>query len=296
MDKRLKLIFVALMVLLAGCAGAGAGDGGSAQSGGAESADFDDGTSVSVETGSGGDAEEERVDSLQVQQRAVIKNGFIDLTVENFSQSQTDVESTASSYGGYISDSNENVNRRSGGTYRSGTLTVRVPSEDFEAFMSDMKEVGEVEHVETNSQDVTDQLVDIEARLSNLRVQRDRLRELYENANTTEDVLAVEARLTEVQTEIERLEAQQASLESRVALSTVRVHLSEQPPGPAQWYDVPVLQAFLESIDGVFVTLRALVVALAYALPYLVVFGGLFALFGSGVVFVGRRALRRLRT
>jgi hypothetical protein len=249
-----------------------------------------------VETGGGdGGSAAESVDSLQVQRRAVIKNGYIDLTVENFSQSQAEVESTASSYGGYVSDSNENVNRRSGGTYRSGSLTVRVPSEDFEAFVADMKGVGDVERVETNSQDVTDQLVDIEARLNNLRVQRDRLRELYENANTTEDVLAVEGRLTEVQTEIERLEAQQASLEDRVALSTVRVRLSEQPPGPAQWYDVPVLQAFLESIDGVFVTLRALVVSLAYALPYLVVFGGLFALFGSGVVFVGRRALRRIR-
>ncbi|WP_049968507.1 DUF4349 domain-containing protein [Haloferax prahovense] len=285
MDNRLKLLSVALLVLLAGCTG-GAADGGA---GGAES------VSLAADTAASTDAEQTGGDDLpQAQRRAVIKNGRIELTVDEFNESRDAVEATAESYGGYISDSNEYVNRRSGGTYRSGQLVVRVPSEDFSAFMADMKDLGEVERVETNSQDVTDQLVDIEARLSNLRAQRDRLRELYEAANTTEDVLAVEERLTEVQTEIERLEAQKQSLEDRVALSTVRVSLSERPPGPAQWYDTPVLQAFSESVNGAFVALRALVVAVAYAVPYLVVFGGLLAILGSGVVLAGRAAYRRL--
>ncbi|ELZ70439.1 DUF4349 domain-containing protein [Haloferax sp. Atlit-10N] len=285
MDNRLKLLSVALLVLLAGCTG-GAADGGA---GGAES------VSLAADTAASTDAEQTGGDDLpQAQRRAVIKNGRIELTVDEFNESRDAVEATAESYGGYISDSNEYVNRRSGGTYRSGQLVVRVPSEDFSAFMADMKDLGEVERVETNSQDVTDQLVDIEARLSNLRAQRDRLRELYESANTTEDVLAVEERLTEVQTEIERLEAQKQSLEDRVALSTVRVSLSERPPGPAQWYDTPVLQAFSESVNGAFVALRALVVAVAYAVPYLVVFGGLLAILGSGVVLAGRAAYRRL--
>ncbi|RDZ55533.1 DUF4349 domain-containing protein [Haloferax sp. Atlit-4N] len=285
MDNRLKLLSVALLVLLAGCTG-GAADGGA---GGSESVSLAADTTVSTEAEqAGGD------DLPQVQRRAVIKNGQIELTVDEFNESRDAVESTAESYGGYVSDSNEYVNRRSGGTYRSGQLVVRVPSEDFSAFMADMKDLGEVERVETNSQDVTDQLVDIEARLSNLRAQRDRLRELYESANTTEDVLAVEERLTDVQTEIERLEAQKQSLEDRVALSTVRVSLSERPPGPAQWYDTPVLQAFSESVNGAFVALRALVVAVAYAIPYLVVFGGLLAILGSGVVLAGRAAYRRL--
>ncbi|AKU07661.1 MULTISPECIES: DUF4349 domain-containing protein [Haloferax] len=285
MDNRLKLLSVALLVLLAGCTG-GAADGGA---GGSES------VSLAADTGGSAEAEQAGGDDLpQVQRRAVIKNGQIELTVDEFNESRDAVESTAESYGGYVSDSNEYVNRRSGGTYRSGQLVVRVPSEDFSAFMADMKDLGEVERVETNSQDVTDQLVDIEARLSNLRAQRDRLRELYESANTTEDVLAVEERLTDVQTEIERLEAQKQSLEDRVALSTVRVSLSERPPGPAQWYDTPVLQAFSESVNGAFVALRALVVAVAYAVPYLVVFGGLLAILGSGVVLAGRAAYRRL--
>jgi len=285
MDNRLKLLSVALLVVLAGCSG-GAADGGA---GGAES--------VSLTADASGSAEVEQAggdDLPQVQRRAVIRNGQMELTVDDFNESRDAVEATAESYGGYVSDSNEYVNRRSGGTYRSGQLVVRVPSENFSAFMSETQNLGEVERVETSSEDVTDQLVDLEARLSNLRAQRDRLRDLYESANTTEDVLAVEERLTEVQIEIERLEAQKQSLEDRAALSTVRVSLSERPPGPAQWYDTPVLQAFSESVNGAFVALRALVVAVAYAAPYLVVFGGLLAILGSGAVVAGRAVLRRL--
>ncbi|KTG30826.1 DUF4349 domain-containing protein [Haloferax profundi] len=289
MDKRLKLLAVALLVVLAGCTGGSAGGGGDAASGESVTLSADATGGAEVEQADGGSD-----DVLQVQQRAVIKNGYVRLTVDEFNTSRAAVESTAESYGGFVSDSNERVNRRSGGTYRSGELVVRVPSDNFSAFIEETKTLGEVERVETNSEDVTDQLVDIEARLSNLRAQRDRLRTLYEQANTTDDVLAVERRLTEVQTEIERLEARQASLENRVALSTVRISLSEEPPGPAQWYDTPVLQAFSESVNGAFVALRAVVVAFAYALPYIVVFGGLLALFGGGVVVAGRAAYRRL--
>ncbi|WP_411963527.1 DUF4349 domain-containing protein [Haloferax sp. YSMS24] len=287
MDKRLRLLAVALLVVLAGCTGGasmGGGDGG----GESVSMSADVTSGEEVEQAGGGD------ELPQVQQRAIIKNGRLVLTVEEFNTSRDEVEATAESYGGYVSDSNERVVRQSGGTYRAGELVVRVPSENFSAFVSETKTLGEVEHVDTSSEDVTDQLVDIEARLSNLRAQRDRLRELYEDANTTQDVLAVERRLTEVQTEIERLEARQASLEERAALSTVRVSLSERPPGPAQWYDTPVLEAFSESVNGVFVTLRAVVVGLAYALPYVVVFGGLLALFGGGVFVAGRAALNRM--
>ncbi|WP_416839792.1 DUF4349 domain-containing protein [Haloferax sp. DFSO52] len=289
MDNRLKLLLVALLVVLAGCTG-GADMGGGGADGGESvsmSADVTAGEEVE-QAGSGGD------ELPQVQQRAVIKNGRLVLTVEQFNTSRDEAEAMAESYGGYVSDSNERVVRQSGGTYRAGDLVVRVPSENFSAFMSDAKTLGEVEHVDTSSEDVTDQLVDIEARLSNLRAQRDRLRELYEDANTTQDVLAVERRLTEVQTEIERLEARQESLENRAALSTVRISLSERPPGPAQWYDTPVLEAFSESVNGVFVTLRAMVVGFAYVAPYIIVFGGLIALLGGGVFVAGRAALKRM--
>jgi hypothetical protein len=131
-------------------------------------------------------------------------------------------------------------------------------------------------------------LVDIEARLENLRAEREQLRALYERANTTEDVLAVQRELSDVQQEIERLEARQQSLQDQVAYSTLTVRLEEPRPTPGRvapdrWYDTPVLSAFLESVDGAVVALRAAVVGFAFALPYLVVFGIPLAAVGIGV-------------
>lgn len=144
--------------------------------------------------------------------------------------------------------------------------------------MSTARTVGTVLDASRDTRDVTDQLVDINARLRNLRARRDRLRGLYRNASDTDAVLDVEERLSEVQTEIERLEARKKSLQRQVALSTITVELREPTPDPdpverEQWYDTGIPAAFLESVDGVVVVARALVVGAAYALPYLLVFG-----------------------
>ncbi|MFB6304355.1 MAG: DUF4349 domain-containing protein, partial [Haloferacaceae archaeon] len=165
-----------------------------------------------------------------------------------------------------------------GGTYVTGSVTLRVPRERFGAMMDRAEAAGTVQSSTVQSKDVTDQLVDIEARLENLRAQRERLRTLYERANDTEAVLEVQQRLSETQERIERLEAQKRSLERRVAYSTVRVELREERPEPGpeeieQWYDVPLVGAFLESVNGVVVVVRAAAVLAAYALPYLLAFG-----------------------
>ncbi|MFB6177986.1 MAG: DUF4349 domain-containing protein, partial [Halobaculum sp.] len=91
--------------------------------------------------------------------------------------------------------------------------------------------------------------------------ERERLRELYRNASDTEAILAIERRLSEVQGKIERLKAQRKELRRRVALSTIRVELREPEPEPEpdpsgqQWYDTPVVAAFLNSANGVVVTM-----------------------------------------
>lgn len=106
-------------------------------------------------------------------------------------------------------------------------------------------------------------------------MQRERLRGLYANASDTEATLKVQKRLSATQSQIERLQGQLNSLRGQVAYSTITVELSEPAPEPTRetWYDTGVLDAFLSSIDGVITTLRAMVVALAYLGPYLLVFG-----------------------
>lgn len=283
---RVALVVAAvLLVTLAGCSGGGvggAGTGGDAvrTSGGA-------GGSAGAPIERSGSATAGSTDLPAIQRRQIVYTGHVVIEVPDFDAARRNLTAAARARGGFVSDAHAERHGTDGGHYRTGRVVLRVPQGNFSAMMARAKAEGTTRSSETSSNDVTDQLVDVGARLDSLRAQRDRLRELYRRANDTAAVLAVERRLSAVQTRIERLEARQQSLERQVAYSTVTVELRERRPEPVvdHWYDVGVVGAVLASVDGVGTTLRALAVGLGYALPYLLVFG----VPGGAVVAVWRR-------
>lgn len=283
--RPISVLLVAL-VLLAGCGGSagGAQVGGGADSGAvaetaveAERADADGG-----DGGGGGDAAQ--TDGTAATGRSIIRTGEVRLRVDDYESARANLTAAVEARGGYVSDSTQQVHDRDEASWTSGRVVLRVPAENFSDTMTAVEKEGRVLQSSTSTQDVTDQVVDLQARLENLRAERERLRELYQRANDTEDILAVERRLSEVQTEIEQTEARLQNLQRRVAYSTITVEMSEPRPDrpvPDQWYDTPVLAAFLDSVHGVGVVLRAAVVAFAYAAPYLLVFLGPFVVAGG---------------
>ncbi|MGQ4555175.1 DUF4349 domain-containing protein [Halobellus sp. GM3] len=284
--RTLAALAVVALLLLAGCGATGSGS----DAGGSAGGEYEQATNVEAdapaqatgeppERGDGGDASggTDGSGDVNIDDRAIIRTGTVAVEVESFESAESDLTATVERYGGYVSDSRQDRRQIGNETWIRGELVLRVPSEDFNALVNDTRALGEVQSVEVNSRDVTDQLVDIEARLDNLRAERDRLRELYQQANSTQDVLAVQRELSDVQGEIERLEARQQSLENQVAYSTLTVRLEEPRPTPGRvapdrWYDTPLLSAFMQSVDGVVVVARALVVGFAFALPYLIAF------------------------
>jgi len=279
-------VVLVLLVLLAGCGGSA----GSAQGGGGDAATVAE-ANVEAERAAdtagggdgGGDASAQSDGSLAAG-RSIIRTGEVRLRVDDFGAARANLTATVEARGGYVSDSTKDVNDRGEESWTSGRIVLRVPAENFSVTMTAVEGEGRVLGSSTATEDVTEQVVDLQARLENLRAERERLRELYQRANDTEDVLAVERRLSEVQTEIERTEARLQSLERRVAYSTITVEMREprpDRPAPDQWYDTPVLAAFLDSVHGVGVVLRAVVVGFAYAAPYLLVFLTPFAVAGG---------------
>ncbi len=276
-NRTLAAVALACLLVLAGCTGAGNGDGATqaALDGGEPTYDQATGTPV----------EEDSASSASDRMRIYTAN--LAVRVDAFEPSRSNLSAAVEAHGGYVGNSQITTNEWDEETYRDGRFTYRVPAENYSAFLEAVRAEGTVVREEENVQDVTGQHADLEARLENLRAERDRLRELYDQANDTEDVLAVQRELSDVQGEIERTEARLETLENRVAYATVTVELREErPDDPAvddRWYDTGVIAAFLESVDGAIVALRALVVGIAYALPYLIAFG--VPLFGLGVVF-----------
>ena len=281
--RRFLTVLVVALVLLAGCAGAGdGGDSGEPdsveladQSGGDAGDGGDGGAGAERPEQSGGDAGAPG-EVNAVQERAIIRTGTVRLEVENATTTRETLQTRARELGGYTAGSELTRHRRNNATWKEGYLVVRVPSENFSAMLDGASAQGVVRSENTETEDVTDQLVDLNARLENLRAERDQLRRIYNRSNSTEDVLAVQERLSDVQGEIERLEAQKRSLEDRVAYSTLRIELREpQPEGTTRevtpFHEQSPLSALNNSVATLVQVLRTLFLLAVIAAPWLAV-------------------------
>jgi hypothetical protein len=116
------------------------------------------------------------------------------------------------------------------GENRSATLTIRVPSNRFDDALTALKKLdGEVITSNVSAKDVTDQLVDLQARLTAAQALEQRYLQILAQAKTVDEILRVESTLASTRTQIEQLKAQQKSLADQVAFSTITLSVSSVP-------------------------------------------------------------------
>jgi len=136
------------------------------------------------------------------------------------------VEAMVEQQGGYIE-------RRTDGGERSAWLTLRIPATSFDEAVGALETLGQVTDRSVDSRDVTEEYVDIAARVENLKQLRARLLELIEKATEVQDILAIERELGRIQGETDALEARLRSLAARVDHATITLSLERKPvPGP----------------------------------------------------------------
>jgi hypothetical protein len=162
----------------------------------------------------------------------VIRTGTLTVEVEKFIESERQVTTIVETAGGYIEQSSLTLD----GTVKSGWFRVRVPQDKFTAVITKFEELGTVRQKEIGSEDVSAAIVDIEARIANLRRQELRLGELLGQAKTLDEVLRVENELSRVRYQIESYDGQLQYLKNRVALATIQLTLRE----PSEPVDPPV--------------------------------------------------------
>jgi hypothetical protein len=145
--------------------------------------------------------------ALQIE-RLIIRNGSITVSVEDTYDAKAEIEQLVASMAGdgaYIVSSNE-----SGGGNGSPyiNMTIRIPASKFDSTMDALevlKVQGTTPEVSESAQDVTEEYVDVSARIESLEAARDRLLDLMNQAETTEALLQAEAQLTQREAEIEAL-------------------------------------------------------------------------------------------
>jgi chemotaxis protein histidine kinase CheA len=154
--------------------------------------------------------------------RQLVRRGRIGVQVTSLAAASDRLERSANGFGAQVTRAT--VEERERAEY-----FIRVPPERLDALMDSVAALGEVESRSVGVEDVTERVIDAEARLNSLRASRDRLRQLLERAGTVQDVIAVERELARVQGEIESLEARLTALRGEVALSELSVTLRQRP-------------------------------------------------------------------
>jgi len=179
----------------------------------------------------------------------------------------------------------------SDGAALSGYVTVRVPADQLQSFTDEVSGMGKILRQAENEQDVTQEHVDLEARLVNLRATEARLRQFYDKAKNVTEMLAIEQELTRVRGDIESLQAQIAYLERQAAMSTVTIELTGPEPivEPAgeDWGFVASLR---QAVRGFIGTINMLIVLLGTLAPLIVL--GLAAFFAIRAIVRRRRATK----
>ncbi|WP_157002036.1 DUF4349 domain-containing protein [Agromyces laixinhei] len=175
----------------------------------------------------GGEAAGDAVES----ERSVITTGRISVTVDDPIASAEEAADIAEQSGGRVDSRSETPGTDT--QTPSAQLVLRVPADELDAVVADLRELGDVNSVSMEASDVTAQRQDLDARIEALTASVDRLRELLATATSITDLIAIESELTTRQAELDSLTQQRDFLVDQVDYSTLSVDLVTAAQSPA---------------------------------------------------------------
>jgi hypothetical protein len=161
-------------------------------------------------------------------ERLLVKRGNIRIEVETVSFASGKVEAIVKRVGGHVFSARESDD--------GATIQIRVPAGRLDESLDELSKVGQELSRKVSSEDVTEGVLDLEARLKNSVALRDRLRELLSRTKDMKETLELEQQLARAQTDVDSLEARLKRLKTDVALSVVDIDLTRRVRlGPIGW-------------------------------------------------------------
>jgi hypothetical protein len=231
--------------------------------------------------------------------RLILRNGTISVSVENTISAEKGIEGMISQMAGdgaFIVSTSETPSGSDNSPYVN--MVIRLPAAHFDEAMDAigrMAAKGTTPTLTKTADDVTDQYVDVKARLTSMEAARDRLQQIMSTAQNTNDLLQAESLLTQREADIEALKGRMQFLEQSAALSSITITLQPyvlSQPVDTSWHPAETLR---EAVNALLNSLRGfgdfLIIFIVSVLPWLL----LLALFFYGVYRLIRGLTRRMR-
>jgi hypothetical protein len=245
-------------LLLAGCSAQGA------------STSSDRSTTGSGTPGQSGVPQEGSTGDIKSANRDVITTGSVSITVKDPIKSAQDAVTITEQAGGRVDSRTENPATEN--QPASANLTLRIPSDELDRTLAEIKKLGTVNFVSLNASDITQQTQDLDARIKSLQTSVDRLLTLMQQATNTTDLIAIESALSARQSELEGLQSQRDYLSDQVDFSTITLDLYSTgtvAPGPPDDFWSGIAAGWNALVGA----LGAALVGIGFALPWLLALG-----------------------
>jgi Domain of unknown function (DUF4349)/Putative zinc-finger len=187
----------------------------------------------------------------------IIRTAQLSLITKEFDKARAQLEVILKRHRGYVGELKVNDTTGSG---RTLTATLRIPADQLDATLTEVKTLGRVEAESQSGQDVTSQYVDLQARLSNARNTEQRLTDLLRNrTGKLSDVLEVEQELDRVRGQIEQMEAERKNMSNQVSYATLNATIAEDykaqlqvvPPSTSTRLSNAAVEGYRSMADGV---------------------------------------------
>lgn len=302
MTRKPNFLFIAtfFLLFLAGCATSASFDEAASEPSvardvsGGDTGDFFTEETMEGEAEDGGFAMNtaaQTVDIQVTQERLIIRTANMSLVVTDTEEAMDTISRMAEENGGWVVNSSVFQYNE---TAKTGNITIRVPSAGFNSAMEALRSMAvEVQQESTSGQDVTEEFVDLSARLENLEATAERVRAFLDEAETVEEALAVNQELSRLESEIEAMKGRLQYLSQSASFSTITVDLTPdvvaQPIEPSNWRPAVT---FRNAVDSLVEALQGVaefgIWFVIYLLPLLLVVG-------IPLWLVGRFVMKRWR-
>lgn len=217
------------------------------------------------------------------------------LEVDDMTKGIDGVVALSDRHGGQIYERTINIADDRSST---ASFVIKLPPKEVEAAIAELDAIGVRRTVSQGTEDVTSQVVDINARLDTAQASLDRVRKLLEAATDLGQVLSLESQLTERETLVEQYQAMKRAIDERVSLATLRIHLSLSPEPVAKAVvpakhssSLSIGKSFRSGWHGFVMALAAILIFVGYTAPFLV----MAAIAALVLIPITRRRLRAQR-